>query len=80
MENMSPELDVSGALSSMAECWRIEANKPSGMLVTMPFELQRCYDEKNLSLGLRRLGIVLTAKINTHFLYTHLIRHTMILM
>ena len=71
VENMSPELDVSGALSSMAECWRIEANKPSGMLVTMPFELQRCYDEKKLIARFASFGHCPDSEDkHTFFIYT----------
>ena len=41
VENMSADLDISGALTGMSESWRLADGTSSGVPVTMPLQLER---------------------------------------
>ena len=48
VENMSDQIDISAALSGMAEGWSPASWQPAGKPVIMPLEMQRYTDEKML--------------------------------
>ncbi len=71
VENMDPMLDVSGALSGMAEGWRLKKSVSAGASVTMPFELERRYDEKKLVARFPTFGhCPMEEGKHTFFIYT----------
>lgn len=71
VENMDPMLDVSGALSGMCEGWRLKEDVSAGISVTMPFELERRYDEKKLVARFPTFGhCPVSVGKHTFFIYT----------
>ncbi len=68
---MDPMLDVSGALSGMCEGWRLKEGVSAGVSVTMPFELERRYDEKKLVARFPTFGhCPVSVGKHTFFIYT----------
>ena len=71
VENLDPLLDVSGALSGMAEGWRLADAVPAGEAVTLPFEVRRLYDEKKLVARFPAFGHCPAGEVkHTFFVYT----------